>query len=56
MQYSTVIIIYDNTLHPLFTPDPCDYSRGLPVFKEKIRAHLDLLSIPWLWGGKCQNV
>ena len=27
-QYSTVVIIYDNTLHPLFTPDPCDYSRG----------------------------
>ena len=34
IQYSTVVIIYDNTLHPLFTPDPCDCSRGLPVFKE----------------------
>ena len=26
------------------------------MFKEKIRTHLDLLSIPRLWGGKCQNV
>ena len=25
-------------------------------FKEKIRTHLDLLSIPRLWGKKCQNV
>ena len=25
-------------------------------FLIKIRAHLDLLSIPPLWGGKCQNV
>ena len=31
-QYSPVVIIYDNTLHPMFTPDPCDYSRGLAVF------------------------
>ena len=30
--YSTVVIIYDNTLHPMFTPDPCDNSRGLAVF------------------------
>ena len=36
IQYSTVEIIYHNILHPLFTPDPCDYStRGLPAFKEK---------------------
>ena len=28
----------------------------LLLFKKKIRAHLDLLSIPRLWGGKCQNV
>ena len=26
------------------------------LFKEKIRPHLDLLSIPRLWGEKCQNV
>ena len=33
-----VVIIYDRIipyLHPLFTPDPCNYSRGLPVFTEK---------------------
>ena len=32
IQYNTVqsVIICDNALHPLFTPDPCDYSRGLP--------------------------
>ena len=36
-QYSTVVIIYDNTLHPLFTPDTsCDCSRGLPVFEKSI--------------------
>ena len=33
LQYSTVVIINDdNALHPMFTPDPCDYSRGLAVF------------------------
>ena len=32
VQYSTVVIIYDNALHPMFTPDPCDYSRDLAVF------------------------
>ena len=39
IQYSikvVVIIIYNNALHPLFTHDPCDYSRGLPVAKRKI--------------------
>ena len=25
------------------------------IFREKIRAHLDLLSIPRLWGKKCVN-
>ena len=35
-QYSTVVIIYDDTLLALLTPDPCDYSRGLPVFKIKM--------------------
>ena len=35
IQYSTIVIIYDNTLHPMFTPDPCDYSRGLSVFKKR---------------------
>ena len=29
-QYNTtVVVIYDNTLHPRFIPDPCDYSKGL---------------------------
>ena len=28
----------------------------LIFFKRKIRPHLDLLSIPRLWGKKCQNV
>ena len=37
IQYSTVGIIYDNTLHPLFTPDPEDYSGGLPVFKAVVK-------------------
>ena len=23
IQYSTVVIIFNNTLHPMFTPDPC---------------------------------
>ena len=23
IQYSTVVIIYYSTLHPMFTPDPC---------------------------------
>ena len=32
IKYSTVVIIYDNTLHPMFTHDPCDCSRGLAVF------------------------
>ena len=37
LQYSTVVILYDNTSHPLFTPDPCDYSsRGLPVLRREI--------------------
>ena len=26
------------------------------IFDCQIRAHLDLLSIPRLWGKKCQNV
>ena len=28
---TVVVIIYDNTFHPIFTPDPCDDSRGLAV-------------------------
>ena len=28
----TVVIIYDNILDPMPIPNPCDYSRGLPVF------------------------
>ena len=32
IQYSKVVLICDNTLHPMFTPDPFAYSRGLAVF------------------------
>ena len=32
IQYSTVIIRYNNILHPMFTPDPFDHSRGFAVF------------------------
>ena len=31
IQYGTVVIMYDNILHPMFTPDLCDYSRVLAV-------------------------
>ena len=27
VQYSAVVMIYDTTLHPMYTPDPCDSSR-----------------------------
>ena len=31
LQLLVVVIIYDNTFNPIFTPDPCDYLRGLAV-------------------------
>ena len=44
---------------PYYLRDSSRVPRRRPyiyLFKEKIRTHLDLLSIPRLWGKKCQNV
>ena len=46
------------SISSVFPPHPTPFSRTTKyiVVLRKIRAHLDLLSIPRLWGGKCQNV
>ena len=38
------------------TPSPDGTIGESTIFKEKSELHLDLLSIPRLWGEKCQNV
>ena len=37
-------------------PGYVQYHRNNYMFREKIRVHLDLMSIPRLWRKKCQNV
>ena len=63
-EYGDVMIITHTYIHTYMTAHSGPvclvfnslYTSTVSIVETKIRAHLDFLSIPRLWGKKCQNV